>query len=61
MTSSVMPADGGKPRKFFNITPLGAKFFLVFSPDGKWLAYLGTEGETLGLSEHEFMGSAQGF
>jgi Tol biopolymer transport system component len=42
----VMPADGGKPRKLNN-TPLGAKFFLAFSPDGKWLAYFGAEGEHL--------------
>ncbi len=42
----LMPADGGKPRKLEN-TPLGSKSMLSFSPDGKWLAYLGTEGEHL--------------
>ena len=42
----LMPTDGGKPRKLEN-TPLGSKSMLSFSPDGKWLAYLGAEGEHL--------------
>ncbi|MBK6646833.1 MAG: S9 family peptidase [Anaerolineales bacterium] len=41
----IMPAEGGKPRKL--TTPIGGKSMLSFSPDGKWLAYLGSEGENL--------------
>jgi dipeptidyl aminopeptidase/acylaminoacyl peptidase len=42
----IMPADGGAPRKLE--TPVGSKYMLSFSPDGKWLAYLGAEGENEG-------------
>lgn len=39
----VMALDGSEPRKLK--TPTGAKFLPSFSPDGKWIAYFGTEGE----------------
>ncbi len=39
----LMPAAGGEARKIK--TPVGSKGFLSFSPDGKQLAYFGTEGE----------------
>jgi dipeptidyl aminopeptidase/acylaminoacyl peptidase len=42
----VMPCDGGEPRKIE--TPVGEKSMPSFSPDGKWIAYYGTEGEGLG-------------
>jgi len=38
----VIPADGGDLRKIK--TPVGPKEKPTFSPDGKWLAYLGQEG-----------------
>jgi dipeptidyl aminopeptidase/acylaminoacyl peptidase len=38
----VIPAEGGEPRKID--TPVGPKEKPVFSPDGKWIAYLGREG-----------------
>lgn len=38
----IMPADGGEPRKVD--APFGRKEKPVFSPDGRWLAYLGKEG-----------------
>ncbi len=38
----VIPAEGGKPRRIE--TPLGPKENPAFSPDGKWIAYLGYEG-----------------
>jgi dipeptidyl aminopeptidase/acylaminoacyl peptidase len=38
----VMPANGGEPSKIE--TPLGLKKLASFSPDGEWLAYVGTEG-----------------
>lgn len=41
-----MPAKGGEPRKIE--TPLGEKFQPSFSPDGRWIAYYGTEGEGQG-------------
>ena len=41
----VMPAAGGEPRRV--ATPLGRKDQPSFSPDGKWLAYYGIEGEGL--------------
>jgi dipeptidyl aminopeptidase/acylaminoacyl peptidase len=41
----VMPAAGGEFKKLD--TPVGGKMMPSFSPDGKWLAYLGTEGEGL--------------
>ena len=41
----VMPASGGEAKKIK--TPIGMKSNLSFSPDGKWLAYLGAEGEHL--------------
>ena len=36
------PSCGGEPRKI--ATPLGGKDYPVFSPDGKWIAYLGRLG-----------------
>ncbi len=39
----VMPAAGGEFRQIE--TPFGEKGSLSFSPDGKWLAYYGVEGE----------------
>jgi dipeptidyl aminopeptidase/acylaminoacyl peptidase len=39
----LMPAGGGEPTKIE--TPLGNKSLPVFSPDGKWIAYYGSEGE----------------
>lgn len=39
----VIPAAGGEMRRIE--TPVGDKGSLSFSPDGKWLAYYGTEGE----------------
>ena len=39
----VMPASGGEMRKID--TPVGGKGLPAFSPDGKWIAYLGVEGE----------------
>ena len=41
----VMPRDGGKFRKIE--TPIGDKYLCSFSPDGKWIAYIGVEGEGL--------------
>ena len=38
----VMSAEGGEPRLIE--TPIGPKEKPVFSPDGRWLAYLGKEG-----------------
>ncbi len=38
----VMPASGGDARKID--APLGPKHRPVFSPDGKWIAYLGVDG-----------------
>jgi dipeptidyl aminopeptidase/acylaminoacyl peptidase len=39
----VMPRDGGNFRKIE--TPMGEKYFPSFSPDGKWIAFIGVEGE----------------
>jgi dipeptidyl aminopeptidase/acylaminoacyl peptidase len=39
----VMPFTGGQARKI--PTPVGAKGMPQFSPDGKWIAYYGQEGE----------------
>ncbi len=39
----VMPATGGEIRKIE--TPIGEKTLPSFSPDGKWIAYYGSEGE----------------
>jgi dipeptidyl aminopeptidase/acylaminoacyl peptidase len=41
----VMPATGGEFRKIE--TPVGNKSQPSFSPDGKWIAYIGAEGENL--------------
>lgn len=43
----VMPASGGDARKID--TPLGAKGGPQFSPDAKWIAYYGQEGEGEGF------------
>ncbi|OGO66500.1 MAG: hypothetical protein A2030_01345 [Chloroflexi bacterium RBG_19FT_COMBO_50_10] len=42
----IMPAGGGKFRKIEG--PVGDKYLPAFSPNGKWIAYLGSEGEGLG-------------
>lgn len=39
----IMPIGGGEARKIN--TPLGGKSAPKFSPDGKWIAYYGQEGE----------------
>lgn len=39
----IMSASGGDPRQL--ATPVGSKSQPSFSPDGKWLAYFGGEGE----------------
>jgi dipeptidyl aminopeptidase/acylaminoacyl peptidase len=39
----VMPSGGGEFRKIE--TPFGEKYLPSFSPDGKWIAYIGVEGE----------------
>jgi dipeptidyl aminopeptidase/acylaminoacyl peptidase len=39
----IMPSKGGEFRKIE--TPIGYKYLPSFSPDGKWIAYLGSEGE----------------
>ncbi len=39
----VMPSQGGAQRKIN--TPTGDKLKLSFSPDGKWIAFVGQEGE----------------
>jgi dipeptidyl aminopeptidase/acylaminoacyl peptidase len=41
----VIPADGGEPRKIK--TPEGSKRFASFSLDGKFIAYVGTDGKGL--------------
>jgi dipeptidyl aminopeptidase/acylaminoacyl peptidase len=41
----VMPKEGGKIRKIE--TPYGDKHLPSFSPDSKWIAYFGSEGEGL--------------
>lgn len=41
----LLPAGGGEMRRLD--TPVGPKMLLVFSPDGRWLAYLGAEGSGL--------------
>ncbi len=41
----VMPSGGGKFRKIG--TPIGDKYLCSFSPDGRWIAYIGVEGEGL--------------
>jgi dipeptidyl aminopeptidase/acylaminoacyl peptidase len=42
----VMPANGGEARKLD--TEVGGKELPVFSPDGKWIAYYGSLGESEG-------------
>jgi dipeptidyl aminopeptidase/acylaminoacyl peptidase len=41
----IIPAKGGEPRLVE--TPAGVKELVSFSPDGKWLAYYGAQGEGL--------------
>ena len=41
----IIPATGGEMREI--PTPLGEKSMPSFSPDGKWIAYFGIEGEFL--------------
>ena len=38
----LMPAEGGEARKLE--TPVGLKMAPVFSPDGRWISYVGREG-----------------
>ncbi len=45
----VIPASGGEPQRIE--APLGPKTQLRFSPDGKWLAYLGREGRGHGYRQ----------
>jgi dipeptidyl aminopeptidase/acylaminoacyl peptidase len=47
----VMPSEGGEPRKIE--TPVGEKQGPSFSPDGKWIAYYGSEGEGLGFKNND--------
>ena len=42
----LIPAKGGELRQI--PTPVGTKHQPVFSPDGKWIAYVGSQGEGLG-------------
>jgi dipeptidyl aminopeptidase/acylaminoacyl peptidase len=39
----ILPKDGGKFRTI--VTPIGDKYLPSYSPDGKWIAYIGVEGE----------------
>ncbi len=41
----ILPREGGKFRKIE--TPVGDKYLPSYSPDGKWIAYIGVEGEGL--------------
>ncbi|MBN2550759.1 MAG: S9 family peptidase [Anaerolineales bacterium] len=41
----VMPAQGGEFRRI--PTPVGQKLLPSFSPDGRWIAYYGVEGEAV--------------
>ena len=41
----IMPRTGGKIHKIE--TPVGEKYLPSYSPDGKWIAYIGVEGEGL--------------
>ncbi|MFP4345398.1 MAG: S9 family peptidase [Anaerolineales bacterium] len=40
----VIPAEGGEMRRID--TPIGVKQHPVYSPDGRWIAYLGREGRS---------------
>ena len=42
----LIPAGGGEMQKI--TTPVGSKSLPSFSPDGKWIAYLGKEGISVG-------------
>lgn len=47
----IMPAKGGEIRRL--VTPLGPKNMPGFSPDGKWIAYYGSEGEGLNYKNND--------
>jgi len=46
----LLPAAGGELLKI--ATPFGGKYMPVFSPDGKWIAYYGVEGENVGYKNN---------
>lgn len=46
----LLPAAGGELQKI--PTPIGEKQMPVFSPDGKWIAYYGVEGENVGYKNN---------
>ena len=46
----IMDYQGGKSRKLN--TPVGPKQLPVFSPDGKWIAYVGSEGKGMWWQDH---------
>jgi len=46
----LLPASGGELQKIS--APIGEKFMPVFSPDGKWIAYYGVEGENVGYKNN---------
>lgn len=46
----VLPASGGELQKI--PTPFGGKSMPVFSPDGKWIAYYGVEGDNVGYKNN---------
>lgn len=45
-----LPAAGGELQKI--PSPIGEKGMPVFSPDGKWIAYYGVEGENVGYKNN---------
>ena len=46
----LLPTSGGELVKI--PTPIGGKSMPVFSPDGKWIAYYGVEGENVGYKNN---------
>src|SRR5690606_30219948 len=46
----LLPASGGELQKIS--TPFGGKAMPVFSPDGKWIAYYGVEGDNVGYKNN---------
>ena len=48
----IMPAAGGEIQKIK--APIGDKILPSFSPDGKWLAYLGSEGKVYRIKMQAF-------
>ncbi len=45
-----LPAAGGELQKI--PTPIGEKQMPIYSPDGKWIAYYGVEGENVGYKNN---------